>query len=199
MKITRITPYLVERCLIVRVHTDAGIVGTGEGGLWPHHRLVYEAINDLADYYVGRDAGLIEHHFQAVTRDTHFSGAALSAALSAIDIALWDILGKSVGKSVAALLGGKVRDKVRVFANASGDSPAAFAASARAAVERGYTALRAIPFPVRLGGAHQQAAPSARRSRSSRRSARRSAMRSISGWRSIATSAPKRRSRWRGS
>ena len=146
VKITRITPYLVERCLIVRVHTDAGIVGTGEGGLWPHHRLVYEAINDLAEYYVGRDPGLIEGHFQAVTRDTHFSGAALSAALSAIDIALWDILGKSVGKSVAALLGGKVRERVRVFANATGDSPAAFAASARAAVERGYTALRATPF-----------------------------------------------------
>ncbi len=146
MKITRVTPIHVDRCLLVRVQTDEGIVGTGEAGLWAHHRLVYEAIVDLAGYYVGKDAGLIEHHFQAVSRDTHFSGAILSAALSAIDIALWDILGKSVGKSVAALLGGKVRDKVRVFASVIGDTPEARGESARAAVAAGYTSLRALPF-----------------------------------------------------
>lgn len=146
MKITRVTPIHVDRCLLVRVHTDEGLVGTGEAGLWAHHRLVYEAINDLADYYVGKDAGLIEHHYQAVTRDTHFSGAILSAALSAIDIALWDILGKSVGKPVHQLLGGKVREKVRVFANVNGETPEARGESAAAAVARGYTSLRTTPF-----------------------------------------------------
>jgi galactonate dehydratase len=146
VKIERITPILVDRCLLVRVHTDEGIVGTGEAGLWAQHRLVYEAINDLADYYVGRDAGLIEHHFQSVTRDTHFWGAALSAALSAIDIALWDILGKATGRPVHQLLGGKVRDKVRVFANVSGESPEARGESARQAVGQGYTSLRTTPF-----------------------------------------------------
>ena len=146
MKITRVTPLLVDRCLLVRVHTDEGLVGTGEAGLWAHHRLVREAIVDLAEYYVGKDPGLIEHHFQAVTRDTHFSGAILSAALSAIDIALWDLLGQSVGKSVAALLGGKVRGKVRVFASVVGDTPEARGESARAAVAEGYTSLRALPF-----------------------------------------------------
>src|SRR5688500_17666804 len=64
VKITRVTPILVDRCLLVRVQTDEGLVGTGEAGLWSHHRLVYEAINDLAEYFVGRDAGPIEHHFQ---------------------------------------------------------------------------------------------------------------------------------------
>jgi galactonate dehydratase len=146
VKITRITPIHVDRCLLVRVHTDEGLVGTGEAGLWAHHRLVYEAITDLAEYYVGKDAGLIEHHYQAVSRDTHFSGAILSAALSAIDIALWDILGKSVGKPVHQLLGGKVRDKVRVFANVSGETPEARGESASAAVARGYTSLRTTPF-----------------------------------------------------
>lgn len=146
VKITRITPLLVDRCLLVQVYTDAEIVGTGEGGLWPHHRLVHEAVNDLAEYYIGRDPALIEHHYQAVSRDTHFAGAALSAALSAIDIALWDILGKATGRSVAQLLGGKCRDKVRVFANAVGDTPATFAESAQTAVAQGYTALRATPF-----------------------------------------------------
>jgi len=146
MKITRVIPLLVDRCLLVRVHTDEGIVGTGEAGLWAHHRLVHETITDLAEYYVGKDAGLMEHHFQAVSRDTHFSSAILSAALSAIDIALWDILGQSVGKSVAALLGGKVRDKVRVFASVVGETPEARGESARAAVAQGYTSLRALPF-----------------------------------------------------
>ena len=146
MKIERVTPILVDRCLLVRVHTDEGIVGTGEAGLWSQHRLVYEAINDLADYFVGQDAGRIEHHYQAVTRDTHFAGAPLSAALSAIDIALWDILGKATGLPVHQLLGGKVRDKVRVFANVNGETPEARGESARQAVERGYTSLRTTPF-----------------------------------------------------
>lgn len=153
MKIVRITPLLVDRCLLVRVFTDAGLVGTGEAGLWAHHRLVYEAINDLADYYVGKDPTRIEHHYQVVSRDTHFAGAVLSAALSAIDIALWDILGKSVGKSVAQLLGGPVRDKIRVFANVVGDSPEARAESAAQWVAQGYTALRTMPF---LPGWEQQ-------------------------------------------
>ena len=146
MKIVRIVPHLVDRCLLVRVHTDAGLVGTGEAGLWAHHRLVAEAITDLAAYYVGKDPAQIEHHFQAVSRDTHFAGAILSAALSAIDIALWDILGKAVGKPVHQLLGGQCRDTVRVFANVVGDSLAARAESARQAVGRGYTALRITPF-----------------------------------------------------
>ncbi len=146
MKIERVTPLLVDRCLLVRVYTDEGITGTGEAGLWAHHRLVAEAITDLADYYVGKDAALIEHHFQSVSRDTHFGGAILSAALSAIDIALWDILGKSLGKPVYQLLGGKVRDKVRVFANVNGETPAARGESARQSVARGYTSLRTTPF-----------------------------------------------------
>jgi galactonate dehydratase len=146
VKIERITPVLVDRCLLVRVYTDEGIVGTGEAGLWAHHRLVYEAIKDLAEYYVGKDAGLIEHHFQVVSRDTHFQGAVLSAALSGIDVALWDILGKSVGKPVHQLLGGKVRDKVRVFANVGGNTPKERGESAIKQVEAGYTSLRTQPF-----------------------------------------------------
>lgn len=146
MKIVRITPFLVDRCLLVRVYTDEGVIGTGEAGLWAHHEVVYEAIMALSEYYVGKDATRMEHHFQVVSRDTHFSGAVLNAALSAIDIALWDILGKSVGKPVYALLGGKVRDKIRVFANVVGASPEERAESALQCVAQGYTALRTMPF-----------------------------------------------------
>jgi galactonate dehydratase len=146
MKIERIKPFLVDRCLLVRVYTDEGIVGTGEAGLWAHHKLVYEAINQLSEYYVGKDASRIEHHFQVVSRDTHFQGAVLSAAMSAIDIALWDILGKSLGKPVYQLLGGKLRDKVKVFANVGGATLDERAEQARRFVEQGYVSLRTVPF-----------------------------------------------------
>lgn len=146
MKIERIVPIHVDRCLLVRVYTSSGIVGTGEAGLWAHHNMVYTAINELAEYFVGQDPARIEHHFQVVSRDTHFSGAVLSAALSAIDIALWDILGKSLNQPVYQLLGGKLRDRVRVFANVTGNTLDERAASAQQSVAKGYTSLRTTPF-----------------------------------------------------
>src|SRR5579859_4074118 len=146
MKIRQIKPFLVDRSLLVRVYTDAGIVGTGEAGLWAHHKLVYDAINQLSGYYIGKDAGRIDHHFQVVSRDTHFQGAVLSAAMSAIDIALWDILGKSVGKPVHQLLGGKLRDKVKVFGSVAGATLDERAKQAAALVAQGYQSLRTIPF-----------------------------------------------------
>lgn len=146
MKITKITPFLVDRFLLVRVYTDAGIVGNGEAGLWSYHGPTARAIEELNDYYVGKDPTRIEHHFQAVSRDTHFMGAVLSAALSGIDIALWDILGKSVGLPVHQLLGGKCRDKIKVFANIVGDTVQARGESAQEQVEAGYLSLRTQPF-----------------------------------------------------
>lgn len=146
MKIEKVTPFLVDRFLLVRVYTDAGIVGNGEAGLWAHHTMVYQAIKDLSEYFVGKDPRRIEHHYQAVTREAHFMGAVISAAMSAIDMALWDILGKSVDLPVHQLLGGKVRDKVKVFANVVGDTVAARGASAREQVDAGYLSLRTQPF-----------------------------------------------------
>ena len=80
MKIEKITPFLVDRFLLVRVYTDEGIVGNGEAGLWAHHKTVYHAIEELSHYYIGKDPTRIEHHYQVVSRDTHFMGAVLSAA-----------------------------------------------------------------------------------------------------------------------
>ena len=146
MKIDRVVPYLVDNCLLVRVYTDAELVGTGEAGLWAHHRLVFEAINDLSDYLVGCDPGAMDHHFQAVTRNAHFSGPILSAALSGVDIALWDILGQSVGKPVYELLGGACRKKLKVFANIAGKTVAEHVEQAKGAVDSGYTSVRVMPF-----------------------------------------------------
>ena len=146
MKIESIRPFLVDRSLLVRVYTNEGIVGNGEAGLWAHHRLVYEALQDLAEYYVGQDPTRMEHHYQVVSRNTHFMGSVLSAALSAVDMALWDILGKLAGLPVYQLLGGKCRDKVRVFANVGGGTLDERAESAARSVQAGFTALRTTPF-----------------------------------------------------
>lgn len=146
MQITKITPFLVDRFLLVRVYTDAGIVGNGEAGLWAHHPTVYRAIEELSDYYVGKDPRRIEHHYQVVSRNSHFMGAVLSAAMSAIDIALWDILGKYTNQPVYQLLGGKCRDRVKVFANVVGNNLEEVAASARRNVEKGYISMRTMPF-----------------------------------------------------
>jgi galactonate dehydratase len=146
MKITEIRTFLVGRCLLVRVYTDAGIIGNGEAGLWAHQRPVETFIRDFADYFVGQDPLRIEHHHQVISRQYHFTGAAISAALSAIDIALWDILGKSVDLPVYQLLGGKCRDKVRVYASVGGNSLDAVADSAKGAVDAGFTAVRLYPF-----------------------------------------------------
>ena len=148
MKIVEIKPFLVNRFLLVRVYTDEGLIGNGEAGLWAHHGVVCEQIRELNEYYVGKDPRLIEHHFQTVTRYAHFMGPVLNAALSAIDVALWDILGKSVGLPVYQLLGGKCRDKVKVYANLGGQTAEELAESARTSLEQGYTSFRLSPFPA---------------------------------------------------
>ena len=146
MKITEIRTFLVGRFLLVRVYTDEGIVGNGEAGLWAHHGVVKEALGELSDYYVGKDPLRIEHHYQVVSRSAHFMGAAMSAAMSAIDIALWDIFGKAVGLPVYQLLGGKCRDKVKVYENVGGQTPEEVRESAQARVEQGFTSFRMGPF-----------------------------------------------------
>jgi galactonate dehydratase len=146
LKIQRIEPFLVDRWLLVRVYTDEGLVGNGEAGLWAHHMLVHELIRELNRYYVGKDPLTIEHHWQVLSRNTHFMGSVLSAAISAIDIALWDILGKSLKVPVYQLLGGKCRDKVRVFASVSGDTYEQIAESATRRIKHGFTTLRVTPF-----------------------------------------------------
>ena len=146
MKITEIKAFLVGRFLLVRVYTDEGVIGNGEAGLWAHHGIVKEAIGEMGAYYVGKDPRRIEHHYQVVSRSAHFMGGALSAAMSAVDIALWDILGKTLGVPVYQLLGGKCRDKVKVFENIRGNSVEEVKESARERVEQGFHSLRMTPF-----------------------------------------------------
>ena len=94
LKITKVTPLMLDRYLLVQVETDAGITGLGESGAWGFLEASYSAIEKFGRYLIGEDPLRIEHHWQYMYRFSHFRGAAIMGALSAIDIALWDIMGK---------------------------------------------------------------------------------------------------------
>ena len=106
MKITDIQTHFVDRFLFVTVRTDEGIVGFGESGAWGFLESSGQAIETFKRYLIGEDPLKIEHHWQYLYRSTHFRGAAIMGALSAIDIALWDIAGKHFGVPCYQLLGG---------------------------------------------------------------------------------------------
>jgi galactonate dehydratase len=115
MKITKVTPILADRYLFVEIETDAGLKGVGEAGAWGQLEAAAAAIAKFGDYLVGRDPGPIEDHWQIMHRFGHFRGAAICAAISAVDIALWDIKGQALGQPIHALLGGPTRQRARVY------------------------------------------------------------------------------------
>jgi len=144
MKITAITPYLVPpRWLFVRIDTDAGISGWGEPIVEGRAHTVAAAVEELSDYLIGQDPRLIEDHWNVLYRGGFYRGGpVLMSALAGLDQALWDIHGKALGVPVHALLGGKVRDRIRVYSWIGGDRPADTARAAKEAVARGFTAVK---------------------------------------------------------
>ena len=118
MKITKVEPILVEpRWLFVKISTDEGITGWGEA-LGDKGETIAAAIKELSRCLVGQDPTRIEHHWQVMYRGAFWRGGPiLNAAISGVEIALWDILGKSLNAPVWQLLGGKCRERIRVYAN----------------------------------------------------------------------------------
>ena len=141
MKITKIENLLIDRYLFVRITTDSGITGIGESGAWGFLEASHGALETFKGYLLGQDPLRIEHHFQNMYRWSHFRGAAIMGAISAIDIALWDIAGKHFGVPVYQLLGGKVRDKARVYCHAYGQSREQLVDACRQAKTAGFTAI----------------------------------------------------------
>lgn len=149
MKITRleVTP-VRPRGLLLQVHTDEGLVGYGSPMNYEHGRTVERALMDMADYLVGRDPRRIEDHWQALFRSSYSRQMPiLLSALSGLDMACLDILGKSLDAPVWRLLGGPVRDRIRVYSSVGGPSPDQYSANARAVVAKGFTAVKMTPFP----------------------------------------------------
>ena len=141
MKITKVEPLLLDRFLYVRVHTDAGIVGLGESGTWGQLEASAAAITKYGAYLVGKDPFPIEHHWNVMLRANHFTGGAITGAVSAIDIALWDIKGKHFGVPVYELLGGRMRHKARLYGHVKGRTIDKLIEEALRLKEAGFTAL----------------------------------------------------------
>ncbi|GAB3136911.1 galactonate dehydratase [Marisediminicola antarctica] len=144
MLISRVETFAVApRWLFVRIETDAGIVGWGEGSLEGNSDIVRAAIEQFAGYLVGRDPSRIEDHWQVLTKGGFYrGGAVLASAVSGIDQALWDIAGKSLGVPVHRLLGGAVRDRIRAYGWVGGDDPSEVGDHIAAQMAVGLTAVK---------------------------------------------------------
>jgi galactonate dehydratase len=168
VKITAIKPIVVNarmrNWIFVKVETDEGVTGWGEASLEWKTRAVTGAIADLEPFIAGQDPRRIEHLFQIMYRQPFFRGGIVAmSAVSGIEQACWDIVGKSFGVPVYQLLGGAVRDRVRMYDHLGGgemqalyldDTPEVMARRARESVAAGYTAVKvlAVPRVGPLGG-----------------------------------------------
>ena len=144
MKITRLTTYIVPpRWLFLKIETDEGLIGWGEPVLEGRAHTVATAVDELSDYLVGEDPLQIEKHWQAMYRGAFYRGGPiLMSAIAGVDQALWDIKGKYHDAPVHQLLGGQVRDRIKVYAWVGGDRPADIVASAQQAVADGFSATK---------------------------------------------------------
>ena len=156
MRITEVRTWLVEgikyNWVLLKIFTDEGITGIGEGTNWPGSPIVLEACRHAGETIIGEDPCRIDYLWTKLYRDFNWIGQAgpVMSAISAIDIALWDIAGKRAGMPVYQLLGGAYRTHIKLYANywflgATGD-PQDYAAQAREMKKQGFTACKMDPF-----------------------------------------------------
>jgi galactonate dehydratase len=131
------------RWLFLKVETDEGIGGWGEPIVEGKAETVKAAVGELMESLVGQDPRDIERHWNTLYRG-HFyrGGPVFMSALSGIDQALWDIKGKALGLPVHALMGGKTRDKMRVYSWIHGETAEDIARAARDAKAAGFSAVK---------------------------------------------------------
>lgn len=156
MKITRVDAWLVEGVVynwcFVKVETDAGISGYGEATNWPGSPMVLAACRHVGERIVGLDARQIDYVWTKLYKDLNWLGQAgpVMSAISGIDIALWDIKGKSLGAPVYELLGGAYRRTLPLYANywftGGGHDAEDYARQAREVADAGFSALKFDPF-----------------------------------------------------
>ena len=153
MKIAKVEVFHVRpRWSFVRVTTDEGLEGFGEANLEGRSRTVEAAIRDVLPQLLGQDPRQIERLWQAMYRRAFYRGGPiLMSAISGVEQALWDILGKSLGVPVSQLLGGAVRDRIRVYCHVGGDTPQEAASQAEKARSAGFTAVKTgLSGPARI-------------------------------------------------
>lgn len=162
MKITSIKSFPVgqeRNFLFVVVETDAGIRGIGEGGITWREQATAGFISELAPLLEGQDPFRIEHLWQVMFRSGFFpAGRVGAAAISAIDIALWDIKAQALGVPLYQLLGGLVRDQVACYPHVRGNSPQQLADASRKLVGEGWKFIRTELRPEADGVTFEPAA-----------------------------------------
>ena len=159
MRITAIRTFLVggswRNWLIVKLETDAGVHGVGEATLEGKSKTVEAAVRELERYLIGKDPATIERHFQEMYRRAFYAGGeVLTSAISGVETAMWDIKGKVLGVPVYELLGGRTRDRIKLYVNGwyrQGMSPVEFVAAARKVVGLGAKGIKFNPWGGRPG------------------------------------------------
>lgn len=141
---TRIVHLDFRNCILLTVETDEGITGISETVLKRNTLTVERAILQLKPYLIGKDPTEIENHWEKMYRDSFWVGGPMHcSAISAVDCALWDILGKLCGMPVHKLLGGPTRRQVPVYCHCPGGrTPAEFAENVKSCVRSGYQAIK---------------------------------------------------------
>ena len=143
MKITGIEPILAGgRYLFVKVHTDEGLVGLGECGAWAYQEATVSVLKQMEKMILGQDPLRTEFIWNALSRNLHFRGSVTQSALSGIDIALWDLKGKYFQVPCYELMGGKVREKIKIYVNARARDARGMAAEAKKLADQGFQSIR---------------------------------------------------------
>ena len=148
MRITDIKTFLVgngaRNWVYVKVMTDQGVHGIGEAYSIGPDQATVKVIEDFKSWLIGNDPRNVQYLFDLMYNTTRFPGGIVTnSALSGIEHALWDIAGKSAGVPVWALLGGRVRNKIRVYQGSGGSTPQEAGENAQRMIDKyGYTALK---------------------------------------------------------
>lgn len=144
MKITGFQLYpAAPRWLFLKLMTDEGICGWGEPVVEGRAATVKAAVEELQCYFMGKDPMNIEDLWQVMYRGGFYRGGPeVMSAIAGIDQALWDIKGKALNTPIYQLLGGRCRDRLRVYCWIGGDRPADIAAAAREKFAQGYSAVK---------------------------------------------------------
>jgi galactonate dehydratase len=145
MKIEEVESHIFGNLHFVRIHTDRGVDGLGQSACWAYPEAVAAVVDTFRPYLLGQNPLQTERHWHHLYRMGPFRGSILGAALSAIDIALWDIKGRHLGVPVWELLGGRYRDRLRLHLLLTDGSD--HVGSALWAVDEGFTAVKFNPLP----------------------------------------------------
>ena len=149
MKIEKIETFFVDRYLVCRITADDGTQGVGESCYWSFPKAAEQTIIAFGEAIIGMDPGDIEHIWNYLWRyNSNFRGNSIGGAISAIDMALWDLKGKRLQAPVWDLLGGRVRHKIRGIAQrVDCSSPETAIRDAKKWQDEGFTALKFTPLP----------------------------------------------------